>query len=244
MDISRIEHLFLKENYLLALNFPGVQEGGILPLRILAREMIQYKYQAVTETGEGARTAGGTATSVIAADTQEDPASLTLSESNLDNVLRVTDCNHVYQVFMGIKPSAIRQYLYYPTEKSRRNLDVKSIFNKSPYGYIDGFESPYNMPSEQTEIWIPKNIDVGFAWHNPLSSAEQIDINLFIIRYLIKVIRDADTTESILKGKLPIRIATLGGLDSFTYDSRNIYNADLIPFDASREQIEAALAMQ
>ncbi len=240
MDISRIEHLFLKENYLLALNFPGVQEGGILPLRILAREMIQYKYQAVTETSEGARTTTGT----IAADTQEDSSRLTLSTFNLDNILRVTDCNHVYQVFMGIKPSAIRQYLYYPFEKSRRNLDVHSIFNKSPYGYIDGFESPYNYPSEQTELWIPKDVDVGFAWHNPLSSAEQIDINLFIVRYLIKVMRDADIVESVLKGKTPARVATLGGIDSFTYDSRNIFNADLIPFDADRPTIEAALAKQ
>lgn len=240
MDISRVEHLFLKENYLLALNFPGVQEGGILPLRILAREMIQYKYQAVTETNEGARATTGT----IAADTQEDSSRLTLSTYNLDNVLRVTDCNHVYQVFMGIKPSAIRQYLYYPFEKSRKNLDVKSIFNKAPYGYIDGFESPYDYPSEQTELWIPKDVDVGFAWHNPLNSAEQIDINLFIVRYLIKVMRDADIVEGIIKGKVPARVATLGGIDSFTYDSRNIFNADLIPFDASRPQIEAALAMQ
>lgn len=238
MDISRIEHLFLKENFLLALNFPGA-EGGILPLRILAKEFIQYKYQAVTETSEGARTTTGT----IAADTQEDSSRLTLSAFNHDNVLRVTDCNHVYQVFMGIKPSAIRQYLFYPFEKSRRNLDIRSIFNKSPYGYIDGFESPYDKPSEQTEIWIPKDIDVGFAWHNPLSSAEQIDINLFIVRYLIKVIRDADTAESIVRGKVPTRVATLGGIDSITYDARNVFNADLIPFDASREKIESAIQM-
>jgi len=240
MDISRIEHLFLKENYLLALNFPGVQEGGILPLRILAREMLQYKYQAVTETSEGARATTGT----VAADTQEEVTRLTLSTYNIDNILRVTDCNHVYQVFMGIKPSAIRQYLYYPFEKSRRNLDVKSTFTKSPFGYIDGFESPYNYPSEQTELWIPKGIDVGFAWHNPLSTAEQIDINLFVVRYLIKVLRDADTVEGILKGKVPARVTTLGGLESITYDSRNVFNADLIQFDATREQIEAALAMQ
>jgi hypothetical protein len=240
MDISRIEHLFLKENYLLALNFPGVQEGGILPLRILAREMLQYKYQAVTETSEGSRATTGT----VAADTQEEVTRLTLSTYNIDNILRVTDCNHVYQVFMGIKPSAIRQYLYYPFEKSRRNLDVKSTFTKSPFGYIDGFESPYNYPSEQTELWIPKGVDVGFAWHNPLSTAEQIDINLFVVRYLIKVLRDADTVEGILKGKVPARVTTLGGLESITYDSRNVFNADLIQFDATREQIEAALAMQ
>ncbi len=238
MDISRIEHLFLKENYLLALNFPGVDEGGILPLRVLARDFIMYKYQAVSITSEGARATTGT----VASDTQVDSARLTLSSFNLDNVLKVTDCNHVYQLFMGIKPSAIRQYLYYPFEKSRRGLDVKSVFSKSPYGYVDGFESPYNFPSEQTEVWIPKDVDVGFAWHNPLNSAEQIDLNLFIIRYLIKVVRDADTVEGILKGRTPARVATLGGIDSFTYDARNVFNADLISFDADKSTIEEAIA--
>lgn len=237
MDISRIEHLFLKENYLLALNFPGVQEGGILPLRILAREMVAYKYQAVSITNEGARSTAGT----VAADTQIDSSRLTLNTFNLDNILKVTDCNHVYQVFMGIKPSAIRQYLYYPFEKSRRGLDVKSIFTKSPYGYIDGFESPYNYPSEQTEVWIPKDVDVGFAWHNPLNSAEQIDLNLFIIRYLVKVVRDSDVVQGIVAGKTPIRVATLGGLDGFTYNTRDIFNADLIPFGASSDQINSAI---
>lgn len=240
MDISRIESKFLKENYLLALNFPGVDEGGILPLRVLAREFIQYKYQAVSITNEGARPTTGT----VAADTQIDSSRLTLNTFNLDNILKVSDCNHVYQVFMGIKPSAIRQYLYYPFEKSRRNLDVKSIFSKSPYGYVDGFESPYEYPSEQTEIWIPKDVDVGFAWHNPLNSAEQIDINLFIVRYLIKVIRDSDTVQGIIAGKIPARVATLGGLDSFTYNARDIFNADLIPFDATSDKISSAIAKQ
>lgn len=234
MDTSRINHLFLKENYLLALNFA---ESGILPLRVIAREMIEYKYQAVSKTNEGA--AGTTGT--VAADTFVDSARLTHNTYNLDNIIRVTNCNHVYQIFFGIKPSAIRQYLYYPSEKSRRNLDEKPIYNKSPFGYVDGFESPYDSPSEETEVWIPKGVDVGFAWHNPLSSAEQIDIKMLINRYLIKVVRDPDTVEGILKGKTPARIATLGGIDQFEYNARGVFGADLIPLDADRTAIEAAL---
>lgn len=236
MDTSRIEGLYLKENYLLGLNFPV---NGIIPFRVQAQETLLYKYQAVTETSEGSLTTTGT----IAANTQEDPSRLTLSTYNIDNVLRVLDCNHIYQVFMGIKPSAIRRYLYYPYEKSRGNLDVKPIFSKSPFGFIDGFESPYNYPSEKTEMWIPKNIDVGFSWYNPLSSVEQVDIQLLIKRYQVTVIRDADTVEAMVKGKVPARIATVGGIDPITYDTRDIYNADLIAFDATREEIEKAIKM-
>lgn len=236
MDTSRIEHLFLKENFLLALNFPN---AGIVPFRVMGREQIEYKYQAVTKTNEGVLSTTGT----VAADTQVDSARLSLSTFNIDNILRITDCNHVYQVFTGIKPSAIRQYLYYPFEKSRRNLDVKPIYTKAPFGFIDGFESSYNTPSEQTEVWIPKGVDVGFAWYNPLTTAEEIDIKMLINRYLVKVIRDGDTVEGILKGKIPARIATLGGIDSFDYDARSVFNADFVPLDATRDQIDSALKM-
>ncbi len=100
MDTSRIEHLFLKENYLLALNFPV---DGIIPLRILAKEVVNFSYQAVTKTNEGALSTTGT----IAADTQVDASRLSLNSYNIDNIMRVTDCAHVYQMFIGIRPSAI-----------------------------------------------------------------------------------------------------------------------------------------
>lgn len=237
MDTSKINHLFLRDNFLLGLNFT---RDGIVPLRVLGREMIVYEYPAISKTNEGSRTTTGT----VAADTFVSSSRLTFSEYNIDNALRVLDCNHVYQVFMGIKPSAIRQYLYYPSESSRRGLDVKPIFSKSPYGYLDGFESPYNAPSEQSEIFIPKGIDIGFAWYNPLSVAKQIDLNLLVVKYLVKVVRDGDIVESMIKGKTPARIATVGGItgESLGYNSRIVFNTDLIPFTATREDIEGAIS--
>ncbi len=234
MDTSRIEHLFLKENYLLALNFPV---DGIIPLRILAKEVVNFSYQAVTKTNEGTLSTTGT----IAADTQVDASRLSLNSYNIDNIMRVTDCAHVYQMFIGIRPSAIKQYLYYPTESAQKGLDMKPIFSKSPYGFVDGFESPYNSPSPQTEVWLPKGVDVGFAWYNPLSSAEQVDLNIIIVKYLVKVMRDGDIVEGMIKGTTPTRIATLGGIEGLTYNPRPIFGTDLIPFDSTREQIDAAL---
>lgn len=234
MDTSRVEHLFLKENYLLGLNFPV---DGIIPLRILAKEVINFSYQAVTKTNEGSITTTGT----IAADTQVDSSKLSFNAYNIDNIIRVLDCAHIYQMFVGIKPSAIKQYLYYPAESAQKGLDQKPIFSKSPYGYIDGFESPYDKPSPQTEMWIPKGIDVGFSWYNPLSTAEQVDLNLLIVKYLVKVVRDGDIVEGMIKGNTPMRIATIGGLDGVNYNPRPIFGTDLIPFDAPREDIDAAL---
>lgn len=234
MDYSNIKHRFLKENFFLALNMPS---EGIIPFRIEAMEMVEYRYQAVSKTNEGSWATTGT----IAADTVVDPSMLTMGEYNIDNALKVTDCNHIYQVFIGIKPSAIKYYLYYPSDTARKGLDIKPIFNKAPYGAIDGFTSPYNKPSEQSEIFIPKGIEVGFSWFNPLATAEQVDINVLIRKYLVSGLRDTDIVEGILKNKVPVRIASLGGITSLVYDPRNIFGMDAIPFNATREEIDAAL---
>lgn len=234
MDYSKIRHRFLRENYLLALNMPN---EGIIPFRVEAVEMVEYQYQAVSKTNEGSRNTTGT----IAADTVVDASMLTMGEYNIDNALKVLNCDHIYQVFIGIKPSAIKYYLYYPTDTARRGLDVKPIFNKAPYGSIDGFTSPYNAPSEESELFIPKGIDVGFSWFNPLSSAEQVDINILVRKYLVSGLRDSELVEGILRNRVPARIASLGGLSPLVYDPRTIFGMDAIPFNATREEIDAAL---
>ncbi len=226
MDTSRIENRFLKENQLLGLGFPT---QGFIFLRCVGVENIFYEYDE--------------SPSSIAADTQEDSSRLGIAAYKIDNLLRVEKCEHVYQVFMGWKPGAIRQYLYYPYDTARRNLDVKAIYNKSPFGYLDGFESPYDSPSPETEIFIPKDIDVGWAWWNPLGASVDVEEHILIRRLEVDIIRDADLIEKILKGQQPCRLVTLGGLgSSFDYKARDVLDVDFVKLGATRSQIDAAVA--
>uniref|UniRef100_A0A6M3LZ90 Uncharacterized protein n=1 Tax=viral metagenome TaxID=1070528 RepID=A0A6M3LZ90_9ZZZZ len=225
MDTSRIENRFLKENQLLGLGFPG---QGYIFMRCTGAESIFYEY----DESPGA----------VAANTQEDASRLPISAYSIDNLLRVEDCDHIYQVFMGWKPGAVRQYLYYPYETARRNLDVKRISTKSPFGYMDGFESPYDSPSPETEMFIPKDIDVAFAWWNPLGESVTVEEHLLIRRLKMDYLRDADLIERILKGTQPCRITTLGGIgDSFDYKSRKLLDIDFVKLGASRADIEYAV---
>lgn len=225
MDISRIEQRFLKENQLLGLGFPG---QGYIFERVTGLEEIFYEYNESPAS--------------IAADTFEDAARLGITAYKIDNLLRVEKCDHTYQVFMGWKPGAVRQYLYYPYETARRNLDVKRIFTKSPFGYIDGYESPYDKPSSTTEIFIPKDVEVAFAWWNPLNAAVTAEEHILVRRLQVDIIRDADLIERILKGQQPCRIVSLGGVgDSFNYDARQILDVDFIKLGASRSEIETAV---
>jgi hypothetical protein len=227
MDISRIEGRFLKENHLVGLGFPN---QGYVFMRCTGVETIYY---------DGYDESPGT----IAADTQEDAARLPIDAYSIDNLLRVENCDHLYQVFMGWKPGAVRQYLYYPYETARRNLDVKRIYTKSPFGYIDGFESEYDKPSLDTELFIPKDIDVAFAWWNPLSESVDVELHILIRRLQIDILRDADLIDRILRGTQPCRLVTIGGIEGgFDYDAKSILDVGFVKLGASRGEIEEAVA--
>ncbi len=225
MKESRIEHLFLKENQLVGLGLPG---QGFLFYRCLGVEKTEYEY---TESP-----------SSVAADTFEDSSRLPMSAYSIDNLLRVTSCNHLYQVFMGWKPGCIRQYLYYPYETSRRNLDVKKVYSKSMFGFLRGFDSPFDDPSPETEIWIPRDVDVGFGWWNPTQSSETVTVKLVIRRLAVDILRDVDLVSRILSGSQPCRLVSVGGIqDSFSYAAREKLDVDPVKLNFQRSEIEAAI---
>ena len=225
MDVSNIEHLFIKENQLLGLGFTT---QGFVFMRVTGVETVAYEYNE----SPGA----------IAAATQEDAARLPMAQYNIDNMLRVENCDHVYQTFMGWKPGAIRRYTYYPYETARGNLDVKRIYTKSPFGYTDGFQSPYDSPSPVSEMFIPKGVEVAFAWWNPLNTAATVEEHLLIRRLSVSIVRDVDLIDRILKGQQPCRLTTLGGIDSsFDYNARKFLDVDQIPLGSTRAEIEAAV---
>jgi len=225
MDLSKIQESFVLPNHYLGLRFPT---QGYVFYRCEGVEVISYKYEEIGS---------------IAADTQRDAARLGISADNIDNLLRVQDCDHVYQVYIGWKPGCIRQYLYYPYEQARRNLDVRNVYSKAPFGGIEGFDSPYDAPGPDTEIFIPKGVEVGFAWYNRAQAAKTLRLNLLIRKMRVDILRDADLIEKILKGQQRCRFATLGGVEaSFEYDAPGVLDVGFVPLSATRAEIEQALA--
>lgn len=226
MDISRIENKFLRENQLVGLGFPT---QGYIFQRCTGVETLRYEYDESPGT--------------IAAATFEDSTRLPMSAYSLDNVLRVENCNHLYQMFMGWKPGVVRQYLYYPFETARRNLDTKRIYDKSPFGFIDGFESEYDKPSPETELFIPKDVEVGFGWYNPSNKSVTVELNMIIRRMEMEIIRDVDLIEKIMLGKQPCRLTTLGGIGgSVNYHAKSVLDVDFIKLGSPRDVIEEAVS--
>ena len=231
---ERIDSLFLSENHRLALGFPP--QKGFVFLRIMAREGFTYLYDRLLTEGSVA-TAGQISNN-------EFLNAFVLENSSGDDILEVEERNHIYHLFYGISPSALRTYLYVPTMTARRAPDVETITTRAKWGYIDGFESGFDDPSPRTEIFIPpgQNLTAWAIW-NPLT----IDITDPLLWftgmiYSVDVIRNAQLVAAMLAGQQPVRFATIGGVtEEVQYDPRRIWDVDLIKPTASATDIAAAL---
>ena len=223
---NRINDLILKENYLLGLSFPSV---GSVFFRVNAREYVPFVYDEIGD---------------VAADEWIDSSRLQLAAKNITDVLAIEDCDMIYQMFMGISPSPLKSYLHYPMESMRGNLDETNNYTKSDFGFVDGFESAFNNISPKSEVWIPKDMKVGWAWHNPTDRTVRAMLNLMIVRYRVSVVRDSDLIHRILTGRKECRIATVGGVDVVPYNVRHIWDISAIPFGSTLDEINAAVRMR
>lgn len=224
LDLSRIQHLFLKENYLLGLGLPA----GYLFFRIRRREFFIYLYDELDS---------------MAADAYNSEVEYTISARNVENAFRIpTDRNHILQIFRGICPSALRTYLGVPFTTPQQHLDMAARVQKSDWGYISGFESPLNYPCPETEVWIPYKLDIGFATYNALSDTIAPLIKFPIMRYDAKLITDVDLIMRILERKVECRLATVGGLSDYDYHYQEYYSMDAIDLGDSRETVQKKLA--
>lgn len=228
-----IDDLTLRENHLLCLNFP---DKGVIPFRIMAREQFKFDPLVIEYS---------TTATPFEPDGYKDHSKLGHpTDTSVDNILEVDEAKHLYQVFYGIRPSAIRAYMNYPSGKPRRNLDIKEVSSRADFGYIDGEMSPYDDPQPVSEFWVPKDIDVSFGWYNAASGSNIVVTKWLINLYAVEIIKDVDMVQKILNRRVTCRIATLGGVESFSYASENVWRVSPIPLTATREEIAAALGVR
>lgn len=230
---TTIEDLRLKENWLVALNFPDM---GIVPFRVLGIEQNQFapylvKYSDDVEEFQPYQ--------------WKDAAKIPHpDDASIDNIFEVKQANILYQIFYGIKGTDRRAYLQYPSGKPRRNLSVKAVYMKADYGYVDGKMSPYDDPKPCSEVWIPRNIDVAFSWYNNAAVPQRILTKWIINIYNVQVIRDVDLVDKIINRKVECRIVTLGGIEHFQYDPVSVWGVNPVRFTDNKREIARALCVE
>lgn len=235
MTDKTIEEMFLKENFLLGLVFPA---KGYVFLHIERIEDYEYVYDRILDVATLA-TSGQ-----LSADEQITAIRLLNEDGN--DILEVEEKDHIYQIFYGLNPSPLKAYWYFTKTVARGAPDVTAMTSKAKWGYIDGFESPFKQPSVKTERFIPYGENMtAFAFYNPLTvpirRADDPMVKFEGKMYGVSVIKDVDLIEGILTRKVNARLATLGGLEPFTYNIGEAYGVEPVPFMATREQIQEAV---
>jgi len=229
--MKRIEEHLLKENYYVGLGFPK----GYIFFRILGVERFVFKWDYVTEVG-----------SALSADELKEDVRLSYDAQDIKDILLNQKKDELYQVFIGVDPSYLKIYLKVPTRTPQRELIEYVRWDKAPFGeYVDGFESPLEDPSPDTELWIPKSESEGFYrfdFYNPMTFEISPFLKIYISRYKVKIVRDPDLIEGFISGRIPCRLVTMAGLRYYDYRYRDYYDIDPIPIDATRDEIERAVA--
>lgn len=181
---KEIEERFLDRNDIFVLKF----RRGLVFLEIKSKSVTKYKpYDNVGEIQPNSALSGGY--------TQLE------EEGTNDDILKVdqSDQDKVLHVSIGHKPWFIRRYTRYPADSGNRgsisNLNFPRPNEGSPYGYVDGKDSPYEDPTEAGELMVPYGPDLGFNFYNPDEDAHEPILNIKMATYSVRALNPSDSND-------------------------------------------------
>jgi hypothetical protein len=189
------ENLFLKEGYLLALQF----EQGWAAFRILGWEPSNVKPYSLGAVA---------AASNLAAWNE-------VIDSSSRRYLMPPEKYWIYHAFYGVNKPKARIFFQYPTRQDRWNLIAVERTITGDVGYIDGEMSPYDGPfALKSQIFTVNELYPAFNCYNPLPDAmDNVMLNFDIMRYSYVIIKNKELIHDILTLKRPGRLHTVAGID-------------------------------
>ncbi len=198
----------LKENYIVAF-----QTGsGLLPYKVIKKEVIPFIYDVLEENGNLPPLSPVTQNITGLSPFILDLSTLQLTSiQNVQDMFNLTRQNEVLQVFTGIQPSYVRFVYKQPITTKMMALDNNITVSSSFYqqGY-DGFISPFNSPSPDTEIFVVPGLSFSMLLINTVTVPVQPTVNFIINRMQVEKITDPKTIQDIQSGRIPAKIVSLG----------------------------------
>ncbi len=230
---------------------------GVVPYHIVSSEQFELAYDPVAQgvlagpmVGQGATAASGQAAPFV------DNLLFALS-SSVTSINGVTDVFNpqedfeILQLWFGIAPRHIRIWPKQPYNTFSSVMDNNIIPSSTYYdvGYVDGYDSPYNMPAPITEQFTLKNLSLNWTICNPLNGSAAAPmtwnprLNFYVNRMLVEPVTQAPVVKSLLLGTRGAKRATIGNpITATPYDETSYGGAKPIPFDlALRSDFETLL---
>ena len=189
------ENLFLKEGYLLALQFAQ----GYACFRILGWEPSNVKPYSLGAVA---------ALSNLAAWDE-------IADAGSRRYLMPPEEHWIYHSFYGVNKPRARIFFQYPTRQDRMNLVAVQRTITGDVGYVDGEMSPFDGPfALKTQLFTVHELYPAFNCYNPLNDAmDNVMLNFDIMRYSYVLIKNRDLIRDILTLKRPGRLHTVAGID-------------------------------
>lgn len=179
-------------------------EEGYLGLQVIGAQFLELKsYTLKNSNGDREELAGGEL------GTSENIVSFLNSN---EQILEPEDSSRdtAYQIQLGISPSRMELYPRFGRQRTigSGGQDAAPGNSLTPF---TGEDSPYNNPSEQTEIFYVNDMEpLKLQPYNPTSEPLEANISVHINKLHYGVIRNPVVLRGMLQGQTPARLAEVG----------------------------------
>ncbi len=188
---------FLKPGFFVKLQDPDTSESSFLSVE--SAEYARYVHRWQTSAG---------ADDPIAAGAES-------AEQSIEN-LKPMNMDYLYECVFGIRGPAY-VYLNLPLETRLWGTGKKPIATSSNrrIGYLTQEESPWEEPTARSLFYLMKGGSFeypSFTAYNPSSKSICPELDIHIMKALLKPVTEPDTLEKLQKKLIPYRPVTFGGL--------------------------------
>jgi len=195
----------VEENFNVGLGF----KDGFIFFRTIHRETFPLLYDLFAEISDFA----GAGAVEMTAGQYITPKELKSDTLAAPNIFKVDEKDHLYQLFYGISPGVCRVFPAYPRETEINQLDVGlHTSTYTIFGFIDGFESPFNKPSPRSRLFVPYGPLIGFAFYNYAPYTIKPMMRFIVNRLKVQVITDVDLIMKMLQRRVECTFASIGGV--------------------------------
>ena len=199
MNLEQRDTRRLRASNLVGLAF----DEGWLFVRVTATEQVEIKpYTLKNENGNRA------ALSPNAAGTTNDE----ITDEADNNLIRPPkeDKNLIYHVMYGVAPSRAQVFEMFGRDRNNgiENYDEPG----DPAPITNGFDSPYNDPTEEAEMFVVAEQSAPkLQAFNPTEESTEVNVSLHVNKLRYGVITDVSVQKAMLQGQIPFKSYPMGG---------------------------------
>lgn len=194
---------YKEDRFLRAGHFAGLKfDEGWLFIQVVGTEYVEMKPYILQNENEvrgeiAAQTAGVKEEEVI------DEFDSNVLEPDSD------ERNTINQILFGVAPSRMQVFTLFGRDRNVALQDYDEP--EDPAAFVNGFDSPYNNPSPQTEIFYTESqAPLRFQAFNPTDTPLEARLSFHVNKLRYTVVTDKGLMKAMLQGQQPASFHMMG----------------------------------